>query len=140
MQRERSIERLYSDEEVGEIIRLASRLDDSVVGPGSGGLSLDDVKRIASELGIDETYVVRAATRYAIDSRKTQRRSKVRGFWFLALKVHAFIYGTAVAGMAAIDLATGGGFEFVQFPAIGWGVLLAWQGGLTWLFQRDRKA
>jgi hypothetical protein len=137
MQRQR-IERRYTDEEVGEIIRLASRLDDAVMGPADSGLSLGDVQRIASELGIDETYVVQAAARYALDDRKARRRTRIRRFWVMAVKVHGFIYGTAIAGMAAIDLATGSGFDFVQFPAVGWGVLLAWHFGFTWLLQRSR--
>lgn len=138
MQRQRA-DRRYTDEEVGEIIRLASRLDDSVVGPAESGLSLSDIKRIATELGIDESYVVQAATRHAVDDRRTRRSSKVRGFWSLALKVHGFIYGTTIAGLAALDLLSGGGLDFVQYPAVGWGVLLAWQAGFTWLVQRNRS-
>jgi hypothetical protein len=139
MQRER-VDRRYTDEEVGEIIRLASRLDDSVMGPSSTGLSLGDIKRIASELGIDESYVVQAATRYAAEGRKEQRRSRFRDFWVATFKVHGFIYGTAILGIAAIDLATGSGLDFVQYPAIGWAVLLAWHGGFTWLVGRNRAS
>jgi hypothetical protein len=135
MQRQ-DVDRRYTDEEVGEIIRLASRLDDSVVGPSSTGLSLGDIKRIAAELGIDESYVVEAATRYTVEGRKEQRRSKLRNFWLFVFKVHGFVYGTAIAGIAAVDLATGSGVDFVQYPAIGWGVLLAWHGGFTWLMTR----
>lgn len=138
MQRQ-GIERRYTDEEVGEIIRLASRLDDNVAGHSELGLTLADISRIASELGIDEAYVTEAANRYAVDDRKARRRSRMRGFWVRVLQIHALIYATAIAGFAVIDLATGSGFDFVQYPAVGWGVLLGWQAGLTWLLGRSRS-
>jgi hypothetical protein len=139
MQRQRlSTDRRFTDEEVGEIIRLASRLDDSVMGAPQPGLSLDDVVRIAGELGIPESVVAEAVARQATSSKWDRRLGRLRRAWRATLRIHLFVYATTIGGIGLIDLAEGGGFDFVQYPMVGWGVLLAWHGGLTWLLGRPR--
>lgn len=133
------VDRRYTDEEVGEIIRIASRLDDAVMGLPSAGLSLGDVRRIASELGIADSAVAEAVARHALEERRRSRFGRLRRVWRLALNVHLFVYATAIVGMAGIDLVSGGGFDFVQYPLFGWGVLVAWHAGLTWLLGRNRS-
>ncbi len=136
MQRQR-IERRFTDEEVGAIIQLASRLDDAVLGSPDAGLSLSDVHRIAAELGIGEPAVDEAVAKHGVAQKRTKRRSRLRRAWRLVLEAHALIYAVAITGFGAVDLAAGGGLDFVQYPAFGWGVLLAWHAGLTWLVGRD---
>jgi hypothetical protein len=138
MQRQRNLEdRRFTDEEVGEIIRLASRLDDSALGAAEPGLSFEDVRRIASELGIAESAVVEAAARQVLTSKRSRRLGRLRRAWLATLQIHAFIYATTIAGIGAIDLVSGNGFDFVQYPMFGWGIILAWHGGLTWLLGRN---
>lgn len=139
MQRQR-IERRFTDEEVGAIIQLASRLDDAVTGTPDEGLSLSEVRRIAGELGIAEAAVDEAVARHAVSQKRTRRRLRLRRVWRLILEAHALIYAVAISGIGAIDLVEGGGFDFVQYPAFGWGVLLAWHAGLTWLVGREAQA
>lgn len=141
MQRQRTMpaDRRYTDEEVGEIIRIASRLDDAVMGVPSAGLSLVDVRRIASELGIADSAVAEAVARHAVEERRRSRFGRLRRVWRLALNVHLFVYATGIVGMAGIDLVGGGGLDFVQYPLFGWGILVAWHAGLTWLLGRNRS-
>ncbi len=136
MQRQRT-ERRFSDKEVGAIIQLASRLDDAVMGSPDVGLSLSDVHRIAAELGIAESAVNEAVAMHAVAQKRTKRRSRLRRAWRLVLEAHALIYAVAMTGIGAVDLAAGGGLDFVQYPAFGWGILLAWHAGLTWLVGRE---
>ncbi|MGF1666574.1 MAG: 2TM domain-containing protein [Acidimicrobiia bacterium] len=137
MQRQRDLgDRRFTDEEVGEIIRLASRLDDSVMGAAEPGLSFADVRRIASELGIPEAAVAEAAARQGVESKRSRRLGRLRRAWRTTLQIHGFVYVTTIAGIGAIDLAGGNGFDFVQYPMFGWGIILAWHGGLTWLLGR----
>jgi hypothetical protein len=63
--------RRYGEDEVREIFSLATTgdPDDRSVPVESGGLSLDDLRRIAEEAGIDPARVVHAAT--SLDARGT---------------------------------------------------------------------
>lgn len=138
MQRQRNLgNRRFTDEEVGEIIRLASRLDDAVMGAPAPGLSFEDVRRIAAELGIPESAIAEAAARQAVESKRSRRLGRLRKAWVATLQIHMFVYATTVVGIGAIDLVSGNGFDFVQYPMFGWGVILAWHGGLTWLLGRN---
>jgi hypothetical protein len=139
MQRQRDLgDRRFTDEEVGEIIRLASRLDDAVMGTPAPGLSFEDVRRIAAELGIPESAVVEAAARQAVESKRSRRLGSLRKAWRTMLQVHTFVYATTIVGIGAIDLVSGNGFDFVQYPMFGWGIILAWHGGLSWLLGRNK--
>ncbi len=139
MQRQRNVgNRRFTDEEVGEIIRLASWLDDSTMGVAEPGLSYADVRRIAGELGLPESAVAQAVARQAVESRRSRRLGRLRKAWLATLQVHGFVYATTIAGIGAIDLVSGDGFDFVQYPMFGWGIILAWHAGVTWLLGRQR--
>jgi hypothetical protein len=139
MRRRVELPQRFTDEDVGEIIRLAARLDNAVMGLPEPGLTLDDVTRIAGEMGIPPSAVAQAVSAHLAESRRERRRFRLRAFWRRMLQVHLFLYGSTVTGLAAMDYLTGGGFEFVQYVASGWGVLLAWQAGLVWLFGRSPR-
>lgn len=130
-------QRRFSDEDVGEIIVLASRLDSAA--HTDDGLDAGDVRRIAEELGIDPAAVAEAIARHAGRRRRGRRRHLTRRLSRLVLSVHTLLYGTSMVGLAAIDLAEGGGFDFLHYPLFGWGVVLAWHVGLTWLFRRSGR-
>ncbi len=55
--------RRFSDEEVARILRAASELQERSAGPGgSRGLTLDDLRQVASEVGIDPRFIELAAS------------------------------------------------------------------------------
>jgi len=138
VERSEGLEHRFSDEDVGEIIRLASRLDDQVTGATDPGLGLADVHRIAGELGISSEAVAKAISSHARGVRRERRRTRLRQAWRRTLQAHGLVFGTSMAGLAGLDLAMGSGFDFVQYPFFIWGTILAWHGGLTWLLGRSR--
>lgn len=52
--------RRFTDREVALVLQRATELDDTETGSGSGGLSLEDLKEIAGEVGIAPTAIDRA--------------------------------------------------------------------------------
>lgn len=127
----------YSDEEVGDIIRLASRLDPAP--HRDEDLDADAVRRIAAELGIGEQAVDRALADHSSLRRRRRWGARARKLSVLTLEAHALFYAVSMSGLAAIDLAEGGGFDFVHYPLFGWGILLGWHGGVLWLIHRRSR-
>lgn len=52
--------RRFTDREVALVLQRATELDDTDAGPAGGGLSLDDLKEIAGEVGITPAAIDRA--------------------------------------------------------------------------------
>lgn len=79
---ERALERRFSDEEVQELIRKALALQErSATTPQAGhtrpeGLTIDDVRHIAAEVGIDPRFVEEAVDGGLVDAERT-------GNWFV---------------------------------------------------------
>lgn len=71
-------ERLYTDREIGELIRLATGRQDQADAASQRGLSLGEVERIASEVGIDPLHV-RAAAADLEGVRLSAGRSRLTG-------------------------------------------------------------
>lgn len=71
-------ERLYTDREIGKLIRLATERQDQADAASHRGLSLGEVERIASEVGIDPRHV-RAAAADLEGTRLSAGRSRITG-------------------------------------------------------------
>jgi hypothetical protein len=130
--------RRFSREEVGELIETATRLDQ--MRAEGEGLDEHDVRQVAAELGISKEALQRAldqqaereaaeaaAERAAEETRaaevarsEEQRRDRQKAIneW----KAHTTSYLSVIGGLAVIDWFTGGGFDWVFYPAAGWGI------------------
>lgn len=135
---ERSEHRRFSRDEVGELIETATRLDQ--LSSEGQGLSEDELRRIALELGISQDSLEhalaerrrkdeaeRATARDAaearrIEARAAERRSTQRRKAINEWKAHATSYFGVIGGLAAIDLFSGDGFDWFFYPAAGWGI------------------
>ena len=69
-------ERRYGEDEVREILRLATTGDtrEQSVSGESGGLTLDELQRIAQEVGIDPARIVQAAERFSASGQPAPAR------------------------------------------------------------------
>jgi hypothetical protein len=125
------LERLrFSQEEVGELIETATRLDGLV---GDRGLSLEELRGVAAELGISDDALLEAletrlhAERKAREEEARQvassaatastRRAQVNGW-----KQHTAAYLGVNGGLAILDLITGSGFNWFFYVAAAWGI------------------
>lgn len=130
MDREELSRRRFSQEEVGELIETASRLDHLSV---ENGLSFEELRRVALELGISDRALLEAVAREIEAERatreqetaesealekKARRRRKRINEW----KSHLVSYVSVIGGLAAIDWFSGAGFDWFFFPAAGWGI------------------
>lgn len=130
MDREELERRRFSQEEVGELIETATRLDGLV---DEGGLSLDELRDVASELGISDDALLEALERRLIEertereeqaieqasrsAREEARQSQVREW-----KEHTAAFLGVNGGLATLDLITGGGFDWFFYVTAAWGI------------------
>lgn len=74
-------ERLFSEDEVQKLIRRAAELEAerSVTGKGGGknGLTIDELKAVASEAGLDPQLIEKAAVEMAVEANYSGDRVKV---------------------------------------------------------------
>ncbi len=111
----------YTADEAGELIQLATKLDDLVE---RDDLSYEQVVKVAEELGITRRAVSRAVKarerQDRIDTKVAQRtvRRKLR---FIR---HTAAYVLGVGALVLIDILGGGGWWFFYAAAV-WGVVLA---------------
>jgi hypothetical protein len=131
MRTTRTRERRYTDEEVGQIIALAGRLDDAV-SIDDPGLDTAAVVRVAQELGISEASVVLAIARHGAGRRAVRLGRAGKRVWRVLFAVHLFCYLSTVVFMGALDLVTGDGFQFTQYVVFGWGLVVVWHGATLW--------
>ena len=72
------VERLYNEKEIGALIQRATQLHEEAKGLASGGLTLEEVERIAAELGLPPEHV-KAAAREVMEHPGLGRASNVWG-------------------------------------------------------------
>ncbi len=58
--------RLYSESEIGAILKRTAELSKDVDSQNADGLSLEELKQLASEAGLNPELVVRAATEFSL--------------------------------------------------------------------------
>ncbi len=109
----------FSQEEAADIIREATTRALSGKDPDRA-LTREDLLAMARELGVSET-----AVESVLSSRAGRDKAKrrLRSAW-LGLASHATSYTIVIGGLTLIDLFSGPSW-WVQYPAIGWGMGLA---------------
>ncbi|WP_164012440.1 2TM domain-containing protein [Pyxidicoccus trucidator] len=114
----------FSQEEAADIIREATTR--SLSGDVERPLSREDVLAMAKEMGLSD-----AAVEAALASRvsKQQDQTRVRHA-ITALASHGLSYTIVIGGLTFMDLFGGPGW-WVQWPAIGWGMGLAFHAAGT---------
>lgn len=117
----------FNRDEVGELIRTATRLDDLVEDDQERGLTYEELVDVAGELGISADAVAAAVSQRENRRRadaKTVRKRVRRRMRFIR---HATIYTVVVLALLLIDALGGGGWWFFYVAAI-WGIVLALHG------------
>jgi hypothetical protein len=110
----------YTADEVGDLIRLASRLDAL---SDRDGLDYEQVSAVADELGISKeslAVAVRQRRRLGRAEARAAARTVRRRMRFIR---HSMVYAVVMAALLVVDAAGGGGWWFF-YPAALWGVFL----------------
>ncbi|AEI64069.1 2TM domain-containing protein [Corallococcus macrosporus] len=117
--RQRSAPPSFSQDEAAEIIREATTR--ALAGKDvDRALTREDLLAMAREMGVSESAVESViAARAGRDKAKRRMRRA-----YLGLVSHATSYTIVIGGLTLIDLASGPAW-WVQYPAIGWGMGLA---------------
>lgn len=130
MDREELTRRRFTQDEIGELIETAARLDQLSV---EKGLTYDELRRVALELGISDEALAKAVAQEldakrsaeeqqekarAVEKKRQKRRRKEINEW----KGHAASYSAVIGGLALIDWFSGRGFDWFFYPAAGWGI------------------
>ncbi len=130
MDRDELERRRFSQEEVGELIETATRLDGLT---GDKGLSLDELRGIAAELGVSDEALLGALDE-RLRAERTEReeqdlaeasiaaRTDARHEQVKEWKQHTAAYLGVNGGMAILDLVTGSGFDWFYYIAAMWGI------------------
>lgn len=114
----------FDPDDVGELIGLASRLDDLAE---RDTLDAGQVRHIAAELGISSHAIDRALVLHRKRARADERehaKSVRRRMRFIR---HVIAYFVVVGALAVVDALGGGGWWF-PYPAIIWGAVVALHG------------
>lgn len=128
--------RRFTQEEVGDLIETASKLEWAAATSSTSDVSLDELKSIAAEMGISDQGLAAALAKQereerelaAVRDQARRRERRVRAAW-MAWRTHIAVYVAVILGLAVLDLMTGDGINWVQWPAAGWGIgLLAHTG------------
>jgi hypothetical protein len=141
MERDELADRRFSQEEIGELIETAARLDQ--LRHEGQGLSVEELRQIATELGISDEALLAAvhhrmeaerasAEEAANEQRRREKEAKAerkrreaRRSQLNDWKAHLASYAGVMAGLSAIDFFPDRSLDWVVFPAAGWGIGLA---------------
>jgi hypothetical protein len=130
--------RRFTREELGEVIELATRLEQSRRSADEPGVSYQDLRAIAAELGISDAALLEAVATQ-LDARDDERarldtQARRDAKWREAVrawKLHFGVYLSTIAGLTVIDLASGEGIDWVVYPAAAWGIAILIHGAAT---------
>lgn len=121
-------DRRFSGDEIGELIELATRLDQKNA-LREQGISFQELHQIAMELGISDQALLEAVAKRIAGERSTAELAgalaKQTSRWekaLTALKIHTGTYLASLLGLTVIDVASGDGVDWVFYPAAGWGM------------------
>ncbi|MGF1666572.1 MAG: 2TM domain-containing protein [Acidimicrobiia bacterium] len=138
MERDELEQRRFNQEEIGELIETATRLDQ--LRHDGQGLSVEELRQVATELGIsDEALLAAVHERMeterqgseaaseqerqnsqqanAAQALQERRRSRLNEW-----KSDLATYVGVIAGLAAFDWFPDQSFDWVFWPAAGWGI------------------
>lgn len=114
-------ERLASDEDVDEILKLALRRQD-----GSDGDLRSRLADAAQELGISDQALRDAEEEYLREKADTQEFLEFKSRRRRELREHVFAYVIVNAMLVAINLfTTSGRLTWAVWPILGWGIGVA---------------
>ena len=130
MDREELERRRFSQDEVGELIETATRLDGLA---GDKGLSLDELRGVAAELGISDDALLEALesrlhaereerAEQAQEAAASAATASARRAQVNEWKQHTAAYLGVNGGLAILDLITGSGFNWFFYVAAAWGI------------------
>lgn len=118
----RKAKQTFTYDEVGEVIRSATRLqqlaDDRA---GAGAVSMDQLREIAGELRVSPEALAQAIATSDRAMKSIRRRVRRKVLWFR----HAGTYAAVIAGLAGIDWFVDPGLNWFYFPGLGWGMFVA---------------
>ncbi len=120
--------RRYTQDEVGDLIETASKLEWAAATSSTTDVSLEELKSIASEMGISDQALAAALAKQQREDREAEvvraearkRQKRVKAAW-TAWRTHIAVYVAVILGLAVLNLITGGP-AWVQYPAAGWGI------------------
>ncbi len=114
-------DRIYSNEEVTEIIGIALRNAQSTDG---ATVNHEEMLSIAGEFGLGGADIQRALD----DLAEKQTVREQTGQVVLAFKLHALTYIVIIAGLLAVNLLTTPSYAWFLFPAVVWGTIVVLHG------------
>ncbi len=111
----------FTQSEAAEIIREATS---RMLSPeGDRHLSREELVAMARELGVSEEAVDQALAARA-QQKPAKKAPRLSRGALIGLVAHGTSYGIVISGLAIIDAMSGPGW-WVQWPAVGWGMGLA---------------
>lgn len=120
--RSRRGSQVFTYDEVGEVIKNATRLQQLAdAREGAGEVTMEQLREIASELRVSPEALAQAIATTESEMKTVRRRVRRKLLWFR----HAGTYSGVMVGLAGIDWFSGSGIDWVYFPVIGWGMFLA---------------
>ena len=120
------IERLSSDEDVDEILKLALRRQDGSDQDLRGRLAV-----AAQELGISDEDLETAENEYLSNKADTREFLEYKRRRRRELREHVFSYVIVNAMLVAVNWISSGKLTWAVWPILGWGVGLAFHAWAT---------
>jgi hypothetical protein len=138
MERDELERRRFNQEEIGELIETATRLDQ--LRHDGQGLSIEELRQVATELGISDEALLAAVhdrmeserkgseaaaeqeRRKASEEEAEQTRREKRRTRLNEWKSDLATYVGVIAGLGAFDWFPDQSFDWVFWPAAGWGI------------------
>ena len=114
------IERLASDDDIDEILKLALRRQD-----GSGGDLRSRLNVAAQELGISDQDLEEAEAEYLKNKADTQEFLEFKNRRRRELREHVFSYLIVNAMLVAVNWISSAKITWAVWPILGWGIGLA---------------
>lgn len=127
---DRESQRRFSQEELGDIIETAARLDRASAEPTTtGDVSYQELRQIALELGISDEALVAAVAKQreaekaeqAAEAEQAEERRRRANAW-KGWRAHLASYIAVIGGLFLLDFVTSAELTWWFYPAIGWGI------------------
>ena len=123
MDRSRQDSPSFDRDEAADVLDLAAALEERDK-ERQERFDVDDVRRIAAELGISAAAVDEAVRTIRRQERSESKDAKTAVRRRLRFIRHAMAYATVIAILALLDAVAGGDWWFFWFAGL-WGILLA---------------